>query len=113
MMKKAMILGTYNDAPYHPFAGVDRALKDLLSPDFDVTLTDDPARLNGIMRDNEQIPFFFITGKNRMAPAEIQATFEFATPEIVGQGNGIIVWRLRRKPAPPDSGKNGEQSVPS
>ena len=80
---------------------------------FPYALSDDPARLNGIMRDNEQIPFFFITGKNRMAPAEIQATFEFATPEIVGQGNGIIVWRLRRKPAPPDSGKNGEQSVPS
>lgn len=45
VMKKALILGTYENAPYHPFRGVDRALADLLAPDFAVTLTDDPRAL--------------------------------------------------------------------
>lgn len=39
--KKALVLGTYVNAPYHPFQQVDRVLFDLLAPDFEVTLTDD------------------------------------------------------------------------
>ena len=70
------------------------------------------------MKKNEHIPFYFITGTNRVAPPEIRATFEFASPEIVGQKNGIVVWRLRRKPAQPDGDGNGgdgdgEASVPA
>ena len=41
--------------------------------------------------------FYFITGTNGMAPPEIQAVMKFANAEVVGQKNGIIVWRLRRK----------------
>ena len=78
---------------------------------FPYALSDDPSLLNTIMKQYEDIPFFFITGKNRMVPAEIQATFEFASPEIVGQGNGIIVWRLRRKPTPSD--RDREVSLPA
>jgi hypothetical protein len=78
---------------------------------FPYALSDNPAWLDEIMKRNEHIPFFFITGKNRMAPPEIQAAFEFASPEIVGQGNGVVVWRLRRKPTPQDS--DGEASVPT
>ena len=44
-----------------------------------------------------KVPVYFITGANRQAPPEIQATFEFADPEIATQKNGIIVWRLRPK----------------
>ena len=69
---------------------------------FPYALSDDPAVLYDIMEKFDHLPFYFITGKNRMAPAEIQATFEFASPEIVGQKNGMIVWRLRRKPTPPE-----------
>lgn len=41
MKKKALIVGTYVNAPYHPFQQVDHALAELLAPDFDVTVTDD------------------------------------------------------------------------
>lgn len=41
MKKKVLIVGTYVNAPYHPFQQVDHALAELLAPDFDVTVTDD------------------------------------------------------------------------
>lgn len=45
-MKKALILGTYVNPPYHPFQEVDGVLQTLLSPDFEITLTDDFSFLN-------------------------------------------------------------------
>ena len=74
---------------------------------FPYALSDNPALLNNIMRKNEQIPFYFITGTNRTAPPEIQAAFEFAEPEIVGQKGGIVVWQLRRKASPADEDETG------
>ncbi len=44
-MKKALIIGTYQNAPYHPFAQVDEALCGALKPAFSCDVTDDPARL--------------------------------------------------------------------
>ena len=41
MKKKALIVGTYVNAPYHPFQQVDEALVALLAPEFDVMVTDD------------------------------------------------------------------------
>ena len=41
MKKKALIVGTYVNAPYHPFQQVDHALAELLAPNLDVTVTDD------------------------------------------------------------------------
>ena len=41
MKKKALIVGTYVNAPYHPFQQVDHALAELLAPNFDVTVTDE------------------------------------------------------------------------
>ena len=61
---------------------------------FPYALSDGPSRLDEILK---LVPVYFVTGTNRLAPAEIRATFEFADPEIMGQRNGIIVWRLRRK----------------
>jgi len=62
---------------------------------FPYALSDDPALLRDQLK--KDAPVFFITGKNLVAPPEIQATFEFATPEIVEQKNGIAIWRLRLK----------------
>lgn len=86
MMKKAMILGTYNDAPYHPFAGVDRALKDLLSPDFDVTLTDDPARLEETERGGYSLLVSYLDAFDKPFPdALAQAVCPF-----VRDGGGLL-----------------------
>jgi len=62
---------------------------------FPYALSDDPARLEEILKEN--VPVFFVTGKNRMTSSEIKATFEFAKPEIAGQTDSLIVWRLYRK----------------
>ncbi len=70
---------------------------------FPYALSDDPAFFEEIMKKNEQIPFYFITGTNRMAPAEIRAVLEFAEADIVGQRGGVIVWQLRRKTSPADN----------
>ena len=69
---------------------------------FPYALSDDPAAFEEMMKRNELIPFYFVTGTNRIVPAEIRATFEFAEPEIAGQKDGVIVWRLRRKMPPAD-----------
>ena len=64
---------------------------------FPYALSDDPAFFEEIMKNNAQVPFYFITGTNRMAPKEIQAVLKFADAEIVAQKNNIVVWRLHRK----------------
>ena len=74
---------------------------------FPYALSDDPSYLDNILK--EQIPVFFVTGTNRMAPAEIRDVFEFAVPEIIGQKGGIIIWKLRSKTPPPPSGNEEEQ----
>ena len=69
---------------------------------FPYALSDDPAHLNELLKRNKDVPFYFITGTNRAVPAEIMAAFEFAEAEIVGQKDGVLVWRLRRKPSSAD-----------
>ena len=84
---------------------------------FPYALSDDPAFLDEIMKRNESIPFYFITGTNRLAPAEIRSVLGYADADIVGQHGGIIVWKLRRRPAPAkdggsESGQQDEGSLP-
>lgn len=71
---------------------------------FPYALSDDPAFFEEIMKNNAQVPFYFITGTNRMAPKEIQAVLKFADAEIAGQKNNIVVWRLHRKASRADGG---------
>ncbi len=75
---------------------------------FPYALSDDPAFFEELMEKNEGVPFYFITGTNRMAPKEIRAVLEYADADIVAQKNGIIVWKLRRKAAADDEGKTAE-----
>ena len=77
---------------------------------FPYALSDNPAFFEKILKDNEQIPFYFITGTNRMVPAEIRAVLEYADADIVGQKNNVIVWQLRRKSsAEDDAGTDADQ----
>ncbi len=75
---------------------------------FPYALSDDPAFFQELMEKNEGVPFYFITGTNRMAPKEIRAVLEYADADIVTQKNGIIVWKLRRKAAADDEDKTAE-----
>lgn len=52
---------------------------------FPYALSDDPAFFEELMEKNEGVPFYFITGTNRMAPKEIRAVLEFADADIVAQ----------------------------
>lgn len=77
---------------------------------FPYALSDDPAFFEELMKKNEGVPFYFITGTNRMAPLEIRAVMEFADAEIVGQKDNVIVWQLHRKaPTADDAGTDAEQ----
>lgn len=42
MKQKILVLGTYHDAPYHPFSGVDESLKEIF-PDWELLCTEDAA----------------------------------------------------------------------
>ena len=77
---------------------------------FPYALSDDPAFFDELMKKNEGVPFYFITGTNRMAPLEIRAVMEFADAEIVGQKDNVIVWQLHRKvSAADDAGTDADQ----
>ncbi|MBR2962604.1 MAG: hypothetical protein IKC53_00170 [Lentisphaeria bacterium] len=77
---------------------------------FPYALSDDPAFFEELMKKNEGVPFYFITGTNRMAPLEIRAVMEFADAEIVGQKDNVIVWQLHRKvSAADDAGTDADQ----
>ena len=82
---------------------------------FPYALSDDPAFFEELMKRNELVPFYFITGTNRMAPQEIRAVMQFADAEIVGQGAGIIVWQLHRKASSADDTETSgqDQTQPS
>ncbi|UQZ37536.1 ThuA domain-containing protein [Paenibacillus sp. PK3_47] len=43
---RALAIGDYTEVKYHPFAGVDRELEAILSPDFQVECTEDYGLLN-------------------------------------------------------------------
>ena len=73
---------------------------------FPYALSDDPAFFKDLMEKNEGVPFYFITGTNRMVPKEIQAVLEFADADIVAQKKGVIVWKLRKKAS--SGGKDDE-----
>lgn len=60
---------------------------------FPYALSDDPARLRELLK--ARVPVYFVTGTNYAVPGEIQATFEFAAPELADKRNEMIVWRLR------------------
>ena len=77
---------------------------------FPYALSDDPAFFEELMKKNEGVPFYFITGTNRIAPIEIRAVMKFADAEIVGQKDNVIVWQLHRKaPAADDAGTDADQ----
>ena len=77
---------------------------------FPYALSDDPAFFEELMKKNEGVPFYFITGSNRMAPPEIRAVMKFADAEIVGQKDNVIVWQLHRKaPAADDAGTDADR----
>ncbi len=77
---------------------------------FPYALSDDPAFFEELMKKNEGVPFYFITGTNRMAPLEIRAVMEFADAEIVEQKDNVIVWQLHRKvSAADDAGTDADQ----
>ena len=79
---------------------------------FPYALSDDPAFFEEIMKRNEHIPFYFITGTNRLVPAEIRAVLKYAEADIVGQRNGIIVWQLRGKtPSGEETGMEPEPGL--
>ena len=85
-----------------PHNAVDNLAPGLLSQPgcylpFPYALSDDPAFFKELMEKNEGVPFYFITGTNRMAPKEIRAVLEFADADIVAQKKSIIVWKLRLK----------------
>ena len=75
---------------------------------FPYALSDNPAFFAELMKKNEGVPFYFITGTNRMAPIEIRAVLEFADADIVAQNKGIVVWKLRRKAAAADENNETE-----
>ena len=48
MMKKALMIGTYVNAPYHPFDQVDAVLSGALAPAFDCQVTGELSRLRDL-----------------------------------------------------------------
>jgi len=49
MKQKILVLGTYRDAPYHPFGGVDESLKEIF-PEWSLVCTEDAAALEELSR---------------------------------------------------------------
>lgn len=43
---KALAFGSYTEVKYHPFAGVDREIEQLLEPEFQVASTEDYGLMN-------------------------------------------------------------------
>ena len=85
-MKKALIIGTYHDAPYHPFEGVDAILKELLRDEFEVTLTDQLSALVTIREKGYDLVISYLDDFDKIFPPECAES----VLDFVKGGGGLL-----------------------
>lgn len=86
MRKKALILGTYHEAPYHPFQGVDELLAALLKEDFEASLTDQLPALTVNGERAYDLLISYLDAFDKPLPAG----WGEAVLEFVRQGGGLL-----------------------
>lgn len=85
-MKKALIWGTYQNAPYHPFQGVDEILSGLLKNHFEVTLTDQRSDLLLLQENGYELLISYLDDFDHVFPGECAE----AILEYVRKGGGLL-----------------------
>lgn len=85
-MKKAIILGTWHNAPYHPFQGVDIILSDLLKDRFEVTLTDQLSDLLTLRQRGYDLFISYLDAFDQILPGE----YAEAILAFVREGGGLL-----------------------
>ncbi|MBR5110051.1 MAG: ThuA domain-containing protein [Clostridia bacterium] len=85
-MKKALIVGTYVNAPYHPFQQVDEALAELLAPAFDIDISDDLTRLLTMEGEGYSLCVSYVDMFDKPFPADAAN----AVLSFVRQGGGLL-----------------------
>ncbi|MBQ9251710.1 MAG: ThuA domain-containing protein [Clostridia bacterium] len=76
MAKKAVILGTYVNAPYHPFQGVDKVLRDLIKDEYEVELTDKLERLQALRREGVSLLISYLDAFDTPLPEPVAEEIE-------------------------------------
>lgn len=84
--KKALILGTYHDAPYHPFQGVDEILSNLLKDRFEVTLTDQMSSLLALRKSGYDLLISYLDAFDQVFPEK----YAEAVLSFVQAGGGLL-----------------------
>lgn len=86
MKSKALLLGDYTQAPYHPLAGVDERLKDILIDSFDMSITDDYSLLSGDLSEFKLVISYADRWDTSLSDSEIGGLTSF-----VAKGGGLLV----------------------
>ena len=85
-MRKALIIGTYINAPYHPFQQVDEALAEVLSSEFDVDFSDDLPRLLTMEEEGYSLCVSYLDMFDKPFPADAAN----AVLSFVRNGGGLL-----------------------
>ncbi|WP_068723146.1 ThuA domain-containing protein [Paenibacillus sp. DMB5] len=84
---KALALGSYSEVKYHPFAGVDQAFQEILSPAFTVEPSEDFGLLNPrTLADYPLVVSYAEFSDHKIAPAHSGALLSY-----VAGGGGLLV----------------------
>lgn len=85
-MEKILAIGNYKDAMYHPFAGVDERLKQILS-DKEVVCADDTARLLDLEKEHfDGVISYLDIWDGALTDAEAKSLYSF-----VEQGGALLI----------------------
>ncbi|WP_438431285.1 ThuA domain-containing protein [Gorillibacterium sp. sgz500922] len=85
-IKKALALGTYEGAPYHPFTGVDKVLEQVLADDFAVDCTDD----YGVLNDKTLSGYDLFISYTEFDGVELSDEAAAALVSFVARGGGLL-----------------------
>lgn len=86
MKNKALLLGDYSQAPYHPLTGIDEQLKEILQSSFDISVSEDYNILSGDLSEFKLIISYADRWNSTLSDIEIGGLVSFTA-----QGGGLLV----------------------
>lgn len=86
MKYKALLLGDYSQAPYHPLKNIDEQLRNILNDSFEIYATEDFSILSGALEGFELIISYADRWNSTLSDSETGSLVSF-----VAKGGGLLV----------------------
>jgi uncharacterized protein len=83
-----LLIGDYNNAPWHPLGGVDHRLKEILGEEFDISTTEDRAVLQNLNITSYELLICYVDSwKKKLSPVELSGLLSYTA----GGGKLLVI----------------------